>query len=318
MSSRRDFIKYSALSASALTLNPSMLSAIESGEMLKRMIPSTGEELPAVGLGSSATFSSVAQSDDATGLKNVLTTLLDNAGTVFDTAPRYGGGAAEEVAGQLVGELGVRDKIFWATKMNVAGNDGGTADVEEARAQIEASFEIFGKTPIDCMQVHNLGDLKTQLPIVAELKQDGRVRYTGTTNTQPSRVGQLLEVMRNEELDFIGLDYAIDNRLAEDELLPLAQERGIGVFVYAPFGRTRLWSRVKGVDLPEWAAEIGVNSWAQFFIKFVLAHPAVTVVTPATTNPKNMLDNLGGGVGPLPDSAMQTRMAEFVDALPSA
>ena len=168
------------------------------------------------------------------------------------------------------------------------------------------------------MQVHNLGDLEAQLPIAKELKQDGRVRYIGTTNTRPQRVGELADVMRNEELDFIGLDYAVDNRGAAEELLPLAQERGIGVFVYAPFGRTRLWSRVKGVDLPEWAAEIGVNSWAQFFIKYVLAHPAVTVVTPATTKPKNMLDNLGGAVGPLPDAAMQTRMAEFVDALPSA
>lgn len=316
MTSRRDFIKYSALSASALTLSPSMLSAIESGDMLKRAIPSTGEELPAIGLGSSATFSSMAESDDATGLRNVLTTLLDNAGTVFDTAPGYG--ASEEVAGQFVGELGVRDKIFWATKMNVAGRGGGSADVEAARAQIEDSFRYFGKTPIDCMQVHNLGDLDTQIPMVKELKQDGRVRYIGTTNTRPNRAGELLDIMRNEQLDFIGLDYAVDNRYAADELLPLAQDLGIGVFVYAPFGRTRLWSRVKGVDLPEWAAEIGANSWAQFFIKYVLAHPAVTVVTPATTKPANMLDNLGGGVGPLPGAAMLTRMAELVDALPSA
>jgi aryl-alcohol dehydrogenase-like predicted oxidoreductase len=316
MTSRRDFIKYSALSASALTLSPSMLSAIESGEMLKRAIPSTGEELPAVGLGSSATFSRMARSDDATGLRNVLTTLLDNAGTVFDTAQGYG--ASEEVAGQYVRELGVQDKLFWTTKFNAAGRGGGSADVETARAQVEDSFRYFGKTPIDCMLVHNLGDLETQFPIAKELKQDGRVRYIGTTNTRPQRVGELADVMRNEELDFIGLDYAVDNRGAADELLPLAQERGIGVFVYAPFGRTRLWSRVKGVDLPEWAAEIGVNSWAQFFIKFVLAHPAVTVVTPATTKPTNMIDNLGGGVGPLPDAAMQTRMAEFVDALPSA
>ena len=124
--------------------------------------------------------------------------------------------------------------------------------------------------------------------------------------------------MRNEELDFVGLDYAVDNRGAAEDLLPLAQERGIAVMVYAPFGRTRLWNRVSGVELPEWAAEIGANSWGQFFLKYVLGHPAVTVVTPATSKPKNMLDNLGGAVGPLPDEAMRTRMAEYVDALPSA
>ena len=315
MTKRRDFLKYSALSASTLYLNPSLLAAIESGDMLKRIIPSTGEEIPAVGLGSSATFSSMARSSDASGLREVLSTLLANAGTVFDTAPGYG--AAEEVAGQYIGELGLREKVFWATKMNVAGRGGGTADPERAMAQIEDSFRYIGKAPIDCIHVHNLGDLGTQIPIVRQLKEEGRIRYYGTTNTSARRADQLADIMRKEDVDFIGLDYAVDNRYVEEELLPLAQDRGIGVFAYLPFGRARLWGRVSGVDLPEWAAEIGASTWAQFFLKFVLAHPAVTVVTPATTSVEHMLDNLGAGVGPLPDEAMRKRMVGFVDALPS-
>jgi aryl-alcohol dehydrogenase-like predicted oxidoreductase len=258
----------------------------------------------------------MARSDDASALREVLGTLMNNGGTVFDTAPSYG--ASEEVAGQFVRDLGMQDKIFWATKMNVAGRGGGAANPERARAQLADSFAYIGKDPIDLIQVHNLGDLATQLPILGELKEEGRVRYIGTTNTRPQRRGELADYMRNEELDFVGLDYAVDNRGAAENLLPLAQDRGIAVMVYAPFGRTRLWSRVSGVDLPEWAAEFGANSWGQFFLKYVLAHPAVTVVTPATSKPKNMLDNLGGAVGPLPDEAMRTRMAEFVDALPSA
>jgi aryl-alcohol dehydrogenase-like predicted oxidoreductase len=316
MTSRRDVLKYSALSASALYLNPGLLAAIESGDILKRSIPSSGEEIPAVGLGSSATFSRLAQSEDAGALREVLGTLLDNGGTVFDTAPGYG--ASEEVAGAFVSELDARDKVFWATKVNVAGRGGGKADEARARAQLEDSFRYIGKDPIDAIQVHNLGDLATQMPILREAKQEGRVRYIGTTNTRDRRRGELADYMRNEELDFVGLDYAVDNRGSADELLPLAQERGIGVMVYAPFGRTRLWSRVSGVDLPEWASEFGAASWGQFFIKYVLGHPAVTVVTPATSKPRNMLDNLGGAVGDLPDEAMRKRMAEFVDALPSA
>ena len=316
MTTRRDVLKYSALSASALYLNPSLLAAIESGDLLKRTIPATGEELATIGLGSSATFSRMARSDDASALRDVLGTLLDNGGTVFDTAPGYG--ASEEVAGQFIGELDARDKVFWATKLNVAGRGGGSADPERARVQLADSFNYIDKDPIDLIQVHNLGDLATQLPILRELKEEGRVRYIGTTNTRAQRRGELLDYMRNEELDFVGLDYAVDNRGAAEDLLPLAQERGIAVMVYAPFGRTRLWNRVSGVELPEWAAEIGANSWGQFFLKYVLGHPAVTVVTPATSKPKNMLDNLGGAVGPLPDEAMRTRMAEYVDALPSA
>ena len=164
--------------------------------------------------------------------------------------------------------------------------------------------------------MHNLADIPTQLEILKELKEEGRVRYIGTTSTNAESYDYLAEVMRKEPLDFIGVDYAVDNRESAKTILPLAQERGIGVLVYLPFGRTRLWNRVEGKEVPEWASEFDATSWAQFFLKFVAAHPAVTAITPATSKPHHMLDNIGGAVGRLPDKATQQRMIEYVDALP--
>ena len=315
MYTRREWLKLTAAAGTALAIPP-RLSQAQDTPMIARAVPSTGEELPIIGLGSSATFSSVARGDDVTALRGVLTALLDNGGSVFDTAPSYG--ASEEVAGSIINEIDAGDRVFWATKLNVAGRGGGAADPERAWEQIETSFERIQKTPIDLIQVHNLGDPPTQLGILNELKAEGRIRYTGITCTQQRRYGEFEQVMRDEPLDFIGVDYAVDNRLAAETILPLAQDRGIGVLVYAPFGRTRLWNRVSGRDVPEWAAEFGAESWAQFFLKYVAAHPAVTVITPATSRPVNMLDNLMGGRGALPDAATLRRMAEYVDALPSA
>lgn len=316
MITRRNYLKYSTLAGIASILPTTLLMALENTDLIKRAIPSTGEKLPIVGLGSSATFSRVARSDDVSALREVLRVLFDNGGTVFDTAPAYG--ASEEVSGRIVQELGAREKVFWATKLNVAGRDGGSADPEVAWAQIEQSFDRIGKDPIDLIQVHNLADIPTQLGILKELKAEGRVRYIGTTSTRTSNYPDLAKVMREEDLDFIGVDYAVDNLEAAETILPLAQDRGTAVLLYVPFGRTRLWRRVAGRALPEWAAEFGAESWGQFFIKFVAAHPAVTCVTPATSKPKNMLDNIGAAFGELPDQAMQRRMVEFVAALPSA
>lgn len=316
MFTRRDYLKYSALSTAASILPGGLLEALEGGKLIARAIPSSGEELPIVGLGSSATFSSVARGDDVSALRGVLRILFENGGSVFDTAPSYG--ASEEVAGTIVQQLDATDRVFWATKVNVAGRGGGAADPVAARAQIERSFQRIGKDPIDLIQVHNLADIPTQMGILKELKAEGRVRYIGTTSTRTRRYPDLAEVMREEPIDFIGVDYAVDNRKSAETILPLAQDRGIAVLAYVPFGRTRLWRRVAGHTLPEWAAEIGAETWAQFFIKYVAAHPAVTAVTPATSKPKNMLDNLGAAVGELPDEAMQRRMEELVESLPSA
>ena len=316
MITRRDYLKYTAMAGAACTLPPGLAAALDAGDIIKRAIPATGEQIPVVGLGSSATFRSVAQSEDVTALREVLQTLVDNGGTVFDTAPGYG--ASEEVAGRIVQEQGLKDSVFWATKVNVAPRGGGAADPDEARAQIARSFEYVGKDPIDLIQVHNLADLPTQMPIVQELKEAGRVRYIGTTSTSTRRYPDLFRAMRDYPLDFIGVDYAVDNRTSAEEILPLAQELGIAVLGYVPFGRTRLWARVRGMEVPAWAQEFGADTWGKFFLKFVLAHPAITCVTPATSKPKNMLDNIGAAFGELPDEATQRRMAEFVDALPSA
>ncbi len=284
-------------------------------QIITRAIPSTGERIPIIGLGSSATFSQVARSEDVSALKEVLRTLVEKGATVFDTAPGYG--ASEEVAGRVARELGITDKIFWATKVNVA-RGGGSADPAAAKAQIDQSFERIGKRPIDLIQVHNLGDVATQLAILKQLKQEKRIRYIGITSTNERQYPELMTHMRNEPLDFIGVDYAIDNREVETTVLPLARERKIGVLVYAPFGRTRLWRRVEGREVPAWAAEFDAKTWAQFFLKFVASHPDVTAITPATSQAKNMVDNLGGGIGRLPNAEQRKRMIELVDALPQA
>ena len=215
-------------------------------------------------------------------------------------------------------KLDATKKVFWATKLNVAGRGGGSADPEKAREQIENSFRFIGKDPIDLIQVHNLADIPTQMGILKELKEDGRVRYIGVTSTRSSRYSDLASVMRDEPVDFIGVDYAIDNRESAEMILPLAQELGIATLIYVPFGRRRLWARVKGQTVPEWAQEFGASTWAQFFIKYVAANPAVTCVTPATSKQKNMLDNLGAAYGELPDEATRRRMEQVVDALPPA
>lgn len=319
MISRREWLRLSVGSGAALAFGPrrldaQLLAALRSQQLIMRAIPSTGERIPIVGLGSSATFSQVARSEDVSALKDVMRTLVEKGGTVFDTAPGYG--ASEEVAGRVARELGLTNRIFWATKVNVAR--GGPADPAAARAQLETSFQRIGKRPIDLIQVHNLGDVPTQLGILKELKREGRVRYIGVTSTEERRYPELEAVMRNEPLDFIGVDYAIDNREVETTLLPLARERKIGVLVYAPFGRTRLWRRVEGREVPAWATEFDARSWAQFFLKFVASHPDVTAITPATSRAKNMTDNLGAAVGRLPNAEQRRRMIELVDALPPA
>jgi len=245
----------------------------------------------------------------------VLRTLVEQGATVFDTAPGYG--ASEEVAGKIAAEAGLTDKIFWATKLNVA-RQGGAADLAAARAQVETSFSRIKKAKIDLIQVHNMGDPPAQLRILREFKDQGRVRYIGITTTFENQYADLIATMKSEPLDFIGVDYAIDNRHAEAIILPLARERKIGVLAYAPFGRTRLFKRVGNSPVPEWAAEFDAKTWAQFFLKFVASHPAVTVVTPATSQATNMLDNIGGGIGRMPSEAMRKRMIEYVDKLPSA
>ncbi|MGO1500644.1 MAG: aldo/keto reductase [Marinobacter sp.] len=314
MMSRRAYLKLAMAAGVGLAMRSSLLWAQDRQlELITRPIPSSGERLPGVGLGSSATFSSTARSEDLNALREVFAALVKEGGSVFDTAPSYG--ASEEVAGQIANELRIAQKLFWATKLNVAGRGGGTADLDEARAQLERSFERIGKKPIDLIQVHNMADIPNQLGLLKELREEKRVRYIGVTTTFPSQYDGLEKVMDREPIDFIGIDYAVDNLTMEERILPLARDKGIAVLVYAPFGRTRLWSKVKGKELPDWAAEFEAQSWAQFFLKFVLSHPVVTAATPATSKARHMIDNMGGAMGALPDEALRKRMFAYIEGL---
>lgn len=328
MVTRRDWLRSATAAGAALAAGPSIaqklggaVAAATAGparkiqDLITRAVPSTGDQLPIVGVGSSATFRRMADAGEVDGLREVLRTLVENGGTVLDTAPSYG--KSEEVCGDLAEELGIADQLFWATKVNVAGRDG-TASRRRAVAQIEDSFDYLGVDVIDLIQVHNVRDPQTQVPVIQELKEEGRVRYIGITSTTKRQYADLAKAMEEYPLDFIGIDYAVDNTSAAEMILPLAQEREIAVLGYVPFGRTRLWRRVEDREVPEWAQEFGAESWAQFFIKFAAAHPAMTVVTPGTSRPEHMLDNLGAARGRLPDADEQARMVEFVDGLPQA
>lgn len=318
MVSRREWLGMALGTGATLAMGGTPRSGLaqplSAQQLITRAIPKTGEQLPVVGLGSSATFSQVARTDDVSALRDVMTTMVRLGGRVFDTAPSYG--ASEEVAGKSAQEANIHQQLFWATKLNVAR--GATADAAQAREQVETSFRRVGKQVIDLIQVHNMGAPSVQLPILKEYKDQGRIRYYGITTTSESQYGQLAEVMRQHPIDFIGIDYAVDNREVEETILPLAADLGIAVLVYAPFGRTRLWSRVEGRAVPDWAAEFDATTWAQFFLKYVVSHPAVTAATPATSRPTNMEDNMGGAMGRLPDEAMKRRMVQLVDSLPQA
>jgi len=314
MTTRRECLALAA-TAGALVALPPRLVADEHGSLLTRPVPSTGEQLPIIGLGSSATFSEAAGQADVDAVRGVLAKMLELGGRVFDTAPAYG--ASEQVAGKIVKEIDAKHEIFWATKLNVAGWGGRTADPKAARAQVASSFDRLGRDKIDLIQVHNVADLATQFPILREFKEQGRVRYVGTTSTFKGQYDVLERFMRMERPDFIGIDYSVDNLSAEERILPLAQERKIAVLGYMPTGRTRLFQRVKGQQVPDWAHEFGAETWAQFFLKFAASHPAMTVVTPATSKPEHMVDNMGAARGRLPSEAERKRMVEFVAKLPA-
>jgi aryl-alcohol dehydrogenase-like predicted oxidoreductase len=217
-------------------------------------------------------------------------------------------GRAEDVSGRVVEELGVRDRIFYATKVWTRGREAGLA-------QMEDSFRLLRTDTIDLMQVHNLVDWRTQLASIRDLQEAGRIRYSGITHYQVSEHDALAAVIEAERPDFVQLNYSVVTRAAEDRLLPLAADRGVAVIVNRAFEDGRLFQSVRGRTVPGWAVEAGIDSWGQFFLKYVLAHPAVTCIIPGTSKPKHMRDNLGAGTGPLPDEALRKRMVSFIESL---
>ena len=324
MLSRRAWLRSAALAGTACALHPRVLEALrylQTQPLIHRLIPGTEERLPVIGLGSADSFSRMALAESHTEeydtIGAVLRALVDGGGTVFDTAYAYG--ASEQVAGQVAQELGIADRIWWSTKANTARVAGGVserADPAATRYQIRRSFLRLRRPYIDLYQVHNMGDPPTQLALLRELKAAGYVRYIGVTTTFEGQHAGLVDVMRTEPIDFIGIDYAVDDRTAEDVILPLARERGIGVLAYMPFGRGRLWARIGDRPLPDWAADVDAHTWAQLMLKFVIAHPAVTAACPGTSDPGHMADNLGAARGRLPDPDEVERILRLVESLP--
>jgi diketogulonate reductase-like aldo/keto reductase len=289
------------LMAAAAAAGPA--SAGAAAPMLQRPIPSSGEAIPAIGLGTWRTFDVGGSPAERAPLEEVLQRFVALGGQVVDSSPMYG--AAESVLGDLGAALAVTDRLFLATKVWTSGREAGVA-------QMEQSFQRLRVRRLDLMQVHNLLDWRTHLRALRAWKQAGRIRYLGVTHYTASAYDELERVLRSEPLDFVQVNYSLGEREAERRILPLARERGIAVLVNRPFSEGGLFRRVRGQALPAWAAEVGCASWAQIFLKWILAHPAVTCVIPATSRPQHVLDNMTAGTGVLPDAATRDRMAALV------
>ena len=302
MPTRRQFIQHSALlagMASLAALLPPFALAREG--LHSRPIPTSGEVLPVIGLGTSRTHNVGLDDTQLQPLLEVLRVFIDGGARVIDTAPSYG--RAEPVSGELVQRLGVREQVFLASKVSSSGRERGLA-------QIEASFRALQTEVIDLIQVHNLQDTRTQLGLLRELKQQGRIRYIGVTHYLESAHDELLAVLQREKVDFVQFNYSVGERNAEQRLLPYCADQGIATLINRPFARGGLLAGVRGQPLPDWAEELDATSWAQLALKFILADPAVTTVIPATSNPRYMLDNILAGSGRLPDARQRQLIAE--------
>jgi aryl-alcohol dehydrogenase-like predicted oxidoreductase len=307
---RREAIKLGAQAGAALWLAEGALAAPAQEAQLMRAIPSSGERIPAVGLGTANTFMQAARTpDEHAAIREVVKRFTERGGKFIDTCPCYG--TSETVLGDLARDVGNVQNVLWATKISGArGRDAGLGQMRTSEQRLTP-----GKVFLN--QVHNLGDWQVQLPLLRELKQEGRIKYVGITTTSDGDYNEVAQILRTEQLDFVQLDFAIDNRGVEETLFPIARDRGIATIAALPFGRARLFNRVAGRTLPDFAKEIDAASWAQFFLKYLLGNPDMTVVIPGTSNPNNLVDNMGAGLGRLPDAAMRRRMAQHIDQLPT-
>jgi aryl-alcohol dehydrogenase-like predicted oxidoreductase len=307
--SRREFLGTSLGVAASFALAPELVRALQQsgGQLIQRAIPSSGEMLPVIGVqfGNSTSL-------DPAALKEVLKTLVDNGGRFLDTMHQSVPGV-EDLTATVVTELGLQNKLFLGLRALPSGPpQPGPAT---PKAKVEALLATFKVPKVDLLQLPAQAD-PAQFPVLQELKKVGRIRYVGATVISKPLYPQLEALMRNEPIDFVGVDYSIDNRSAEEKILPLAQERKIGVVSYFPFSTGTLFQRASSMPLPDWAAQFDARTWAQFFLKYIVSHPAVTVVRAGTTQARHMLDNIGGGMGRLPDEATRKRMAALVDSLP--
>ena len=285
-----------------------------------RTMPGANEAVPVIGIGTARRFQGASSEEQLAPLRATISRFVELGGRLIDTAPSYGD--AETVIGGLVAGLGVRDRLFLATK--VAG-----ANAAEGQAQIEQSFRNLRTNVIDLIALHNLQDDANKLAVLRQLKAQGRVRSIGASISsragfgptedaiaaQPRQYANFEAFLRRERLDVIQVDYALDNRGAAERILPLAQEQGLAVMVNLPFGRGRLFQATQGRPLPDWAKEIGATTWAQVFLKYIVSHPVRPIAIPGTAQPRYVDDNLAAARGPLPDAAMRRRMEEYIDAL---
>ncbi len=306
---RAEFLKLMAGTAAgaALMASGARLSLAGSeGSMLKRAIPKSGELLPVVGLGTAQDFGIADDPEIYASRVQVIRALLEGEGTLIDTSPTYT--EAETVVGKVLEDLSLGGNAFLATKISISGEEDGIA-------QAEQSFVDLRTDVIDLLQVHNLRDTDKHLKTIRRLKEEGRVRYIGITHSRVSQNNALAHVMETEEIDFVQVQYSLGERSAEERVLPVAAERGIAVLTNLPYGRGRLFSAVNGLALPEWAAEFDADTWGQFFLKFLIANPAVTTVIPGTNKAHHMVDNLGAGRGRLPTIAHRQKMVDFFEGL---
>ena len=307
--SRRAWLKImlAAGAGTAFGALPALAPAkTNSNTQLMRAIPKGGEQIPAMGMGTANSFHVGASAAARAPVKEVLRLFIDTGGRVIDTSPMYG--SAETVTGDLAAELGIQKDLFIATKVWTDGRVAG-------EKQMETSMERLRTKRIDLMQVHNLVDWRTQLNTLRAWKGQGRIRYLGITHYRTSAYDKLAGLIKNEALDFVQFNYSIVTREAENMLLPLAADKGTAVLINRAFEDGALFRRVRGKEVPAWAAEFDCTSWAQFFLKYVLAHPAVTCVIPATGKPKHLIDNMGAGLGRLPNEKTRRRMVATMESL---
>lgn len=300
---RRTVIK-AGLGAALLLCSRDAFGQLQS--LIQKKIPSTGESIPIIGLGTARRYEEIKTDAEKIPLRETIRQFEALGGKVIDSSPSYG--TAEAVVGELVENLKVRDSLFLATKVSLR-NIGR----QEGITQIEQSFKRLRTNKIDLIAVHNLRDTDTQLRTLREMKQAGRIRHVGITTSFDNQYGEFEQVMKKESLDFIQVDYALDNRDAGERIIPLAADRGMAVMINLPFGRGRLFNAVQGKKLPEWATEIDCQSWAQFFLKYIVSHPAITCAVPGMARPEYVVDNLGAARGRLPDAAMRRRMEQLID-----
>jgi len=305
--SRRDFLKTSAGIGAAMML-PANLTTAQSAPLLQKKIPSSGEMIPIIGLGTARRYEEVKTEAEKIPLRETILKFKEVGLKVIDSSPSYG--TAEAVVGEIVDGLKIRDSLFLATKVSLR-----EIGREQGIAQIEQSFKKLRTNKVDLIAVHNLRDTQVQLRTLREMKQSGRIRYVGITTSFDNQYGEFERTMKNEALDFIQVDYALDNRDAGERIIPLAADRGIAVMINLPFGRGRLFNAVQGKKLPEWASEFDCASWAQFFLKYIVSYPAITCAVPGMAKAEYVTDNVGAARGRLPDAAMRRRMEQFIDGV---